>query len=159
MVSQVTTICKSAFYRLRKIRLIRKHLTFDSAQLLVQVLVTSKLDYCNSLLNGLAKNVIKQLQPGRNKLAYYAPLQRMQNTAACVLLLFRPRSVILHLLPCKPPLAPGLNVKYLLLLSRLSMDLLLLKLKISLLLRPLLWNSLPQHIRDAGSLDIFKKNI
>ena len=26
-----------------------------------------------------------------------------------------------------------------------------------LLRRLLLWNSLPQHIRDAGSLDIFKK--
>ena len=87
MVPQVTTICKSAFYRLRKIRLIRKHLTFDSAQLLVQVLVASKLDYCNSLLNGLAKNVIKQLQPGCNKLAYYALFQRVHNAAACVVTL------------------------------------------------------------------------
>ena len=24
---------------------------------------------------------------------------------------------------------------------------------------PLLWNSLPQHIRDAGSLDIFKRRL
>ena len=24
---------------------------------------------------------------------------------------------------------------------------------------PLLWNSLPQHIRDAGSLDIFKRQL
>ena len=77
----MTTICKSAFYRLRKIRLIRKHLTFDSAQLLVQVLVASKLDYCNSLLNGLAKNVIN------NKLAYYALFQRVHNAAACVVTL------------------------------------------------------------------------
>ena len=55
-------MCKSAFYYLRKIRLIRKHLTFDVAQLLVQALVTSKLDYCNLLLYGLPKNVIKKLQ-------------------------------------------------------------------------------------------------
>ena len=27
------------------------------------------------------------------------------------------------------------------------------------LLLPLLWNSLPQHIRDAGSLDIFKRQL
>ena len=69
MVPQVTAMCKSAFYRLRKIRLIRKHLTFDAAQLLVQALVTSKLDYCNSLLYGLAKNVIKQLQCVQNAAA------------------------------------------------------------------------------------------
>ena len=50
MVPQVTAICKSAFYHLRKISLIRKHLTFDAAQLLVHALVISKFDYCNSLL-------------------------------------------------------------------------------------------------------------
>ena len=133
MVPQATTICKSAFYRLRKIRLIRKHLTFDSAQLLVQVLVTSKLDYCNSLLNGLAKNVIKQLQPGCNKLAYYALFQRMHNAAACVVTL-SPK--ICHITPVILQISTGsrlifgLNLKYLLLLTRLSMDLLLLKLKI-----------------------------
>ena len=74
MVPQVTAMCKSAFYHLRKIRLIRKHLTFDAAQLLVQALVTSKLDYCNSLLYGLPKNVNKQLQ-------------RLQNAAAGVVTL------------------------------------------------------------------------
>ena len=46
MVPQVTAMCKSAFYHLRKISLIRKHLAFDGAQLLVHVLITSKLDYC-----------------------------------------------------------------------------------------------------------------
>ena len=74
MVPQVTATSKSAFYHLRKIRLIRKHLTFDAAQLLVQALVTSKLDYCNSLLYGLPKNVNKQLQ-------------RLQNAAAGVVTL------------------------------------------------------------------------
>ena len=68
MVPQVTAMCKSAFYHLRKIRLIRKHLTFEG-QVLVQALVTSKLDYCNSLLYGLPKNVIKQLQRVQNAAA------------------------------------------------------------------------------------------
>ena len=44
---------------------------FDAVQLLVHALVTSKLDYCNSLLYGLLKYAIKQLQ-------------RVQNAAACV---------------------------------------------------------------------------
>ena len=112
----VTAMCKSAFYHLRKIRLIRKHLTFDAAQLLVQALVTSKLDYCNSLLYGLPKNVIK-------------PLQRVQNAAARVVTLspkFCDITLVLMNLDWLPLLIFGLNLKYLLLLTRLSMDLLLL---------------------------------
>ena len=84
MVPQVTAMCKSAFYHLRKISLIRKHLTFDATQLLVHALITSKLDYCNSLLYGLPKHVTKQLQ-------------RVQNAAARNLFLSHPSSVILHL--------------------------------------------------------------
>jgi len=66
MVPQVTTMCKSAFYHLRKISAIRKYLTFDAAQLLVHALITSRLDYCNSLLYGLPKHVTKQLQRVQN---------------------------------------------------------------------------------------------
>ena len=67
MVPQVTAICKSAFYHLHKIGLIRKYVTFDGAQL--HALVTSKFDYCNSLLYGLPKHVIKQLQRVQNAAA------------------------------------------------------------------------------------------
>jgi len=69
MVPQVTVVCKMAFCHPCKIRLICKHLTFDAAQLLVQALVTSKLDYCNSLLHGLPMHVIKQLQHVQNTAA------------------------------------------------------------------------------------------
>jgi len=69
MVPQVTAMCKSVFYHLRKISVICKYLTFDAAQLLVHALITSKLDYCNSLLYGLPKHITKELQ-------------RVQNTAA-----------------------------------------------------------------------------
>ena len=58
-----------AFCQPRKIRLIRRHLTFDAAQLLVQAFVISKLDYCNSLLHCLPKHVIKQLQRVQNAAA------------------------------------------------------------------------------------------
>ena len=71
VVPQVTAMCKSAFYHLRKINFIRKYLASDTAQLLIHSLVTSKLDYCNSLLHGIPKHIIKQLQ-------------RMQNAAARV---------------------------------------------------------------------------
>ena len=67
-------MCKSGFYHLCKIGLIHKHLTFYAAQLLVQALVTSKLDYCNALLYGLPKNVIKQLQHLQNAAAHVVTL-------------------------------------------------------------------------------------
>ena len=62
MAPQVTAICKSAFYHLRKISLIRKYLAVDAAQLLVHALVTSKLGYCDSLLYGFPKYLIKKPQ-------------------------------------------------------------------------------------------------
>ena len=48
---------------------IREYLTVDAAQLLVHDLATSKLDYCNSLLYGLPKCLINQLQRVQNAAA------------------------------------------------------------------------------------------
>ena len=72
MVPQVTAMCKSAFYHLRNISIIRKYLIFDAAQIVVHALITSKLD-CNSLLYGLPKQVTKQLQRVQNAAASLSP--------------------------------------------------------------------------------------
>ncbi len=60
---------RSCRFALHDIRKIRPFLTEHAAQLLVQVLVISRLDYCNALLAGLPSNTIK-------------PLQMIQNAAA-----------------------------------------------------------------------------
>ncbi len=60
---------RSCMFVLHNIRKIRHFLTEYSAQLLVQALVISSLDYCNALLAGLPSNTIK-------------PLQMIQNAAA-----------------------------------------------------------------------------
>ncbi len=57
------------FLALHNIRKTRPFLTEHAAQLLVQALVISRLDYCNALLAGLPSNTIK-------------PLQMIQNAAA-----------------------------------------------------------------------------
>ena len=59
---QVNNICKTSFYTLRKVSRIRKFLTKEAAITLVHSLITSKLDYCNSLLYGLPKCRLKKLQ-------------------------------------------------------------------------------------------------
>ena len=69
MFPQVTVMCKSAFYHLRNISVICKYLTFDAVQLLVHALITSKRDYCNSLLYGLPKHMTKQLHCVQNAAA------------------------------------------------------------------------------------------
>ena len=50
---QVASICKSSFYHLRNISYLRKYLSSTTTEILVHAFVSSKLDYCNSLLYGL----------------------------------------------------------------------------------------------------------
>ncbi|XP_069393581.1 uncharacterized protein, partial [Paralichthys olivaceus] len=61
----------TAFFHLRNITKIRNILSKQDAEKLVHAFVTSRLDYCNSLLAGLPASAAK-------------PLQRIQNAAACL---------------------------------------------------------------------------
>ncbi len=65
-IAKTSWSCRFALYN---IRTIRPFLTEHAAQLLVQALVTSRLDYCNALLAGLPSCKVK-------------PLQMIQNAAA-----------------------------------------------------------------------------
>ena len=60
---------RSAYYQIRQLRQIRSSLDISSAIILANSLVISKLDYCNSLLNGLPKSSINRLQVVQNSLA------------------------------------------------------------------------------------------
>ncbi len=59
--------CRFALHNIRKIR---PFLTQHAAQLVVQALVISRLDYCNSLLAGLPSNTIKTLQNAAARLVF-----------------------------------------------------------------------------------------
>ncbi len=59
-------LAKLVWFALHNIRKIRPFLTEHAAQLLVQALVVSRLDYCNALLAGLPSNTIKPLQMIQN---------------------------------------------------------------------------------------------
>ena len=60
---------KSCYHHIRDIRRIRSSLTKQSALILANALVHSRLDYCNSLLFGLPKKSIQRLQKVQNCLA------------------------------------------------------------------------------------------
>ena len=66
---QVINTCKSIYMNIRKIRRIRPYLTDYAVRTLVQTTVTVRLDYCNSLYNGLTVGTMKKLQIAQNAAA------------------------------------------------------------------------------------------
>ena len=69
MDMQITKACQNAYYHLHNIRRNRKSLSQESMCMVIHAFITSQIDYCNSLMNGLLENLIKKFQ-------------RVQNTAA-----------------------------------------------------------------------------
>ena len=92
MHDQISSICRACFLELRRIASIRPYLSRDAASRLVTSLVTSRLDYCNSVLAGLPSDQLSRLQ-------------RVQNNAARLVLRKRKREHVtpmlkeLHWLP------------------------------------------------------------
>ena len=46
----IASICKSCFFHLRNISKIRKHISVRACETLIHAFISSKLDFCNSLL-------------------------------------------------------------------------------------------------------------
>ena len=65
--SHISVVCN--FYHMRDLRRIRRHLDLDSAKLLATAVVSSRLDYCNSLLHSTADFDLTRLQRVQNHLA------------------------------------------------------------------------------------------
>ena len=62
-------VCKSCFSHIRDLRRIRRHLSISTAKTISTALISSRLDYCNSLLNNIAKRDLAKLQRVHNCLA------------------------------------------------------------------------------------------
>ena len=65
----ISSICSTSFYHIRQLRQIRSSLDKNSAIILANALVSSKLDYCNSLLFSLPEFPLDRLQSVQNALA------------------------------------------------------------------------------------------
>ena len=94
LAKHVNLTCRSAFFHLRRISKVRKQLNKNITETLVNSFITSRLDYCNSLLCALPNKIIQKLQ-------------YVQNGAAKLILLKRKRDHVtpllkeLHWLPIK----------------------------------------------------------
>ena len=68
-VSYISAICSACFYHIQDLLCIRRYLDLNGAKLLANALVSSCLDYCNSVLSGIADTDLAKLQCVQNRLA------------------------------------------------------------------------------------------
>ena len=165
---------------MRDIRRIRKHLSLKNAKILAHVLVTSRLDYCNSLLFGVAGREIGHLQRVQNCLArivtkspprtHSAPLlQKLHWLPVNFRIQFKINLLTFKTLTTSQPayLHDMLSFSTSRRSERLSRGRLLsvprIKSKIGARAfsscAPHLWNSLPLSVHSASSVASFKKQL
>ena len=106
--SFISATCRSAWYNLCNINPVRKSLTKYSAKILVPAYITSRIDYCNSLLYGAPS-------------AHLNRLQKIQNYAARIRTLTPKRSHISTLLHCLP-VRQGIEYNFLLLYTYAALN-------------------------------------
>ena len=58
----VSSVCKTSFFCLRQLRRVSRSLDTESLKTLVHAFVTSRVDYCNSVLASSPKTITDELQ-------------------------------------------------------------------------------------------------
>ena len=69
MQFHISSVCKTAYSHLKNIARIRKYLSESATQSLVHAFITSRIDFCNSLLYGISKQSLLKLQHVQNSAA------------------------------------------------------------------------------------------
>ncbi|XP_064205653.1 uncharacterized protein LOC135262574, partial [Anguilla rostrata] len=176
--SQVRAVVKSSFYHLRQLAKIKPILSRQQFEIVIHAFITTRLDYCNALYVGVSASSISRLQMVQNAAARLLTGTRKHEHISPILasLHWLPIHFRIHfkiilfafksLSGLAPPYLSELLHPYTPTRSLRSADQLLLRVpKTKLKLRgdrafavaaPTLWNDLPQHIRQASSLSVFK---
>jgi len=69
MADHVAALRRSCLFQLHQLRMVRSLLTLEAAKMLVHAFVSSRLDYCNSLLYGVSDGLLAKLQTVQNAAA------------------------------------------------------------------------------------------
>ena len=182
MEKHINSVCRSGYGQLRQIGHIRKYLNADATKSLVNSLVTSRMDYCNALLYGVPKTALNRLQSLQNTAARIITRRSHYDHITPVLkeLHWLPVThrvdfkILVHTYKALHDQSP-IYVKDLLELYQPARNLRSKNNSKQLVVpksktvrfgdrsfstaAPKLWNGLPITIRDAKSLDVFKKSL
>jgi hypothetical protein len=85
LTAHVSMICRFCYYQLRQLRSVTDSLSVDASKALVHAFISSRLDYCNSLLYGIADGLLKKLQSVQNAAARLITRSRRRDHIAPVL--------------------------------------------------------------------------
>ena len=170
---QISMIISQSYGQISNINKIRKYLTIENLRTIVQALVVSKIDNCNSLLYGVAEYEISRLQRLQNSCARLIYGKKKYESVSETL-------KTLHWLPIKP----RIYFKILLFVFKFfnsktpkyideclhvsDPDSYLLHIpraktpygdRAFANCAPRLWNSLPSNLRSMDNLDTFKRHL
>ena len=181
MKCHINSVIKSANFQLKAIGHIRNYLSSEAAASLIHAFITSKLDYGNSLLFGLPDTLLKRLQKVQNTAARILTRTKKYDHITHVLseLHWLPVEKRIHfkilvltyksLNKCAPEYLCELISAYTPPRTLRSSNSFLLKVPTTRLksygdrsfefAAPTLWNTLPDKIKSASSLDIFKSQL
>ena len=62
MSAHINETCQAAIYHLYNIKRITRYLSYDDRKSIVQAVIMSRIDYCNSLLVGVQSTQLNKLQ-------------------------------------------------------------------------------------------------
>ena len=169
---------RKIYLDLMRMRKVRHLLSLEVAIILVNALILSKLDYCNSILANITKDKIKSLQVAQNDAArlvfkkkrsahvthllkqlHWLPIEkRIQYKICCIVHKSVHSECPEYINELLPTYVPTRNLR-----SKLDNHVLI-KPKIYRKIgeqsfsfsAPLFWNSLPGHIRHTDNMDKFK---
>ena len=177
---QINSVSKSCHFHIRDIRRIRHLLPLSAATALANSLVSSKLDYCNSLYSGISQANLNKLQRIQNSLArvitntskyqhitpilkklHWLPIKQRIDYKLCLLTyktltnqqptyLYNSLSFPSHSVSTRSSDSLVLSIPYV----RSSLG----KRAFSVI-GPRLWNSLPPDTRNSSSLPIFRSRL
>lgn len=169
---------KGSFYQLRTLSKVKPYLSFNDLESVIHAFISCKLDYCNSLYVGLDHSSLRRLQLVQNAAARLLTGTKKRKHITPVLaslhwlpirfrIDFKVLLIVFKILTGLAPLylKELIQVRYPARALRSSgeplLDIPRTKLKTKgdrafSVAAPKLWNSLPLHIRLAGSVERFK---
>ena len=171
MDSHVDSTVSYCYKLISDVARIRYLLSYEDAVSLMHAIVSSRLDYCNSLLYGINKSVVQKFQRVQNAAARLISKRKKHESVSDVL-------IDLHWLPVEQRIIFKVLVFTYKIINNLAPECLKTLITVNradeTLLNnvymdsnygrrsftysaPRFWNALPKHIRISANIDIFKK--